>query len=109
MVRPSARLREIIVHAGSNICPQEVEEVLCRHPAVERAAVVGVTHSVEGATTVAFVQRRQDLEEVSSDDLKAFCVPLLAAYKIPERFVFVEDLPVNDGGKTDRIALTKLL
>ncbi len=42
------RRKQIIVHDGSNICPQDVEETLMEHPAVDQAGVIGIEDAVHG-------------------------------------------------------------
>ncbi len=49
------RKKQIIVHGGSNISPQEVEEALYQHPAVLEAGVIGVPDPIYGERVVAFV------------------------------------------------------
>ena len=56
------RKKEIIIRAGSNISPQEVEEALYRHPAVLEAGVVGQPDSVYGEIVVAFIVLRNGFQ-----------------------------------------------
>ena len=102
------RAKEIIIRAGSNISPQEVEEVLYHHPAVREVGVVGQPDPVYGETVVAFVALR---EEASADteELREFARNSLADYKIPEKFVFLPVLPKGLTGKVQRRALKEML
>ena len=52
------RKKQIIIHDGSNICPQEVEESLLEHPAVESAGVIGVHDLVHGENVRAYITWR---------------------------------------------------
>ena len=49
------RKKQIIIHDGSNICPQEVEESLAEHPAVAEAGVIGIHDIVHGENVRAYV------------------------------------------------------
>ena len=49
------RQKQIIIHDGSNICPQEVEESLLEHPAVENAGVIGIHNLVHGENVRAYI------------------------------------------------------
>ena len=56
------RKKQIIIHDGSNICPQEVEDSLLEHPAVASAGVVGIHDLIHGENVRAYVTFRPDVE-----------------------------------------------
>ena len=94
----TGRLKEMIISAGENIFPREIEEVLIHHPSVKEVAVIGVPDEVRGEVPKAFVI----VEEGTSPDkkeLRSFCKEKLANYKIPKIVEIVEDLPRNATGK----------
>ncbi len=100
------RIKEIIIKGGSNIAPGEVEDVLDAHPDVELSGVVGTPDARLGALVHAFVELRHGLAAPpTAQDLQAFAAQRLAAYKVPDRWTFVTDLPRNQVGKIDRHAL----
>ena len=101
------RRKQIIVHDGSNICPQEVEEVLVQHPAVEIAGVVGVHDLVHGENVRAFVTFKDGVPRPASHELIAFARARVG-YKAPEDVVVLEEMPINPTGKVDRVALKKM-
>ena len=101
------RRKEIIVHGGSNISPQEVEETLYRHPAVAEAGVVGEPDAYWGEVVLAFVALREG-HTASSEELVAFSRQHLAEYKCPERVLFLPALPKGLTGKVQRRALKEL-
>src|SRR5262249_39735554 len=82
------RKKEIIIRAGSNISPQEVEEVLYRHPAVLEVGIVGQSDPVYGEIVVAFIVLR-DSSQADPNELRQFAQKHLADYKVPEKFVFL--------------------
>ncbi len=92
------RSKDVIIRGGNNIHPTDVEHVIQSHPAVREAAVVGVPHPVLGEDLVAFVTLRPGAT-ATGDDLRAFGLEQLAAYKVPRRWEFVEGLPRNATGK----------
>jgi long-chain acyl-CoA synthetase len=96
------RKKEIIVRGGANVSPQEVEAVLYQHPAVREVGVVGACDSLWGERVVAFVRCRF---RVAAEDLIAFASKHLAAYKVPEEVLFLDQLEKNATGKIDRRAL----
>lgn len=100
------RIKEIIIKGGSNIAPGEVEDVLDAHPDVELSGVVGVPDPRLGALVQAFVELKQGLTSPPTEhELQAYAAERLAAYKVPDRWSFVDELPRNKVGKIDRHAL----
>lgn len=95
------RVKDIIIHKGFNIYPAEIENVLLRHPAVFKAAVVGQEDSDSGQIPVAFVAIKSQNNGVEAS-LRSLCANNLAAYKIPRKFVCVDDLPMSSTGKVDK-------
>ncbi len=96
---PSGRLVDTINRAGEKFTPAEVEAVLRTHPGVDDVAVVGVPDDEMGSRVgVAVVVR----EPVTLDELRAHCATRLAAFKLPERLLAIDEIPYNDFGKVDR-------
>ena len=93
------RVDDLIVSGGENIYPREVEDVLCRCPDVQDAAVVGAPDERLGSIVTAFVVPRT--AGVSAEAIDAYCrsSPDLATFKRPRRIVFVDALPTNPSGK----------
>ena len=102
------RKNALIIRGGANIYPAEVERVLVAVPGVRGAVVVGVADDRLGERVAAVVELDGGAR-VTPDDLRARCLAELARYKVPERFVFVEELPRNAMNKVDRTAIAPLL
>jgi long-chain acyl-CoA synthetase len=94
----TGRKKDLIISAGENIYPREIEDVLAVHPKVKEAAVIGVKDEVRGEVPKAFVIAR-DGETLEEKELRAFCRDRLANYKIPRYFEIVADLPRTPSGK----------
>jgi acyl-CoA synthetase (AMP-forming)/AMP-acid ligase II len=92
------RSKDVIIRGGNNIHPNDVEHAIESHPAVREVAVVGVAHPVLGEDLVAFVALRPG-QRATADELRAHTLELLAAYKVPRRWEFVDELPRNATGK----------
>ncbi|MGH9770969.1 MAG: class I adenylate-forming enzyme family protein [Candidatus Acidiferrales bacterium] len=100
------RSKEIIIRAGSNIAPGEVEDVIEEHPDVLAAAVVGAPDPRLGQIVVAFVEREPGKgSSLTAQELAEWAGRSIAAYKVPERWVFVDRIPRNSVEKVDRAAL----
>ncbi len=100
------RIKEVIVKCGSNVAPGEVEEVLDNHPQILLSGVVGVPNKNYGELIHAFIELKSGLESPPGEqDLISYTSEKLAAYKVPDRWTFVERLPRNEIGKIDRRGL----
>lgn len=99
------RKKEMIIVAGENVYPVEVENVLTRHPAVAEAAVIGAPHPVLGEVVKAVVVLAAGVE-ADALEIKRHCARDLASYKTPQIVEFVEALPRNPSGKVVKRSLT---
>jgi len=103
----SGRAHERYIRGGYNVYPAEVEEALSSHPAIARAAVVGVADEVLGEVGVAVVVpapgARPDLAS-----LRAHCAHELSDYKAPDALVVVGELPLTPMMKVDPVRLAAL-
>ena len=98
------RAKDVIIRAGMNIYPREIEEILHHHPSVLEAAVVGIPDKTLSEDVVAFVTLVPDAS-VTAAELQKYCRDRLAIYKCPKRVEFVEQLPKNSTGKIMKRAL----
>jgi long-chain acyl-CoA synthetase len=95
------RCKDVIIHKGFNIYPQEIEHVLMKHPSVFKAAVLGREDSNAGQIPIAFVAVKQKDAQTESL-LRSLCLNNLASYKIPRKFICLDDLPLSATGKVDK-------
>lgn len=91
------RKKDMIVRNGYNVYPNEVEQVLLRHPGVVNAAVFGVADAVHGQEIHAAVIPHDP--DVDTDELIAYVRDRIAAYKYPRVVHLVDDLPLGASGK----------
>lgn len=105
----NGRIKEVIIKGGSNVAPGEVEEVLDDHPDVIISGVVGTPDPRYGELIHAFVELKPGLDKPpTEEELSSYASKRLAAYKVPDRWTFVEELPRNEVGKIDRRGLHAL-
>ncbi|WP_327053320.1 class I adenylate-forming enzyme family protein [Halomicrococcus gelatinilyticus] len=98
------RKSDVILTAGYNVYPNEVEEVLHEHPSVEDASVAGVPDDRRGETVKAFVVPA-DGTDPDAERLRQHCLEHMAAYKHPREVEFVQRLPRTTSGKVQRFKL----
>ncbi len=96
--------KDLIIRAGMNIYPREIEEILLLHPDIQEASVIGIPEPVRGEEVCAvLVAASAELPDEKS--LRAFCFEHMAAFKCPRQFNFVDSLPRTSAGKIDKGAL----
>lgn len=98
------RVKDMIIYAGENVYPAEIESVLCAHPAVLEAAVIGVPDERWGELVRAIVVKRAGLD-VTPRELLAHARRELADFKLPKSFDFVDALPRTPSGKIKKAEL----
>jgi long-chain acyl-CoA synthetase len=102
------RQKQIIIHDGSNICPQEVEAALLEHDAVSSAGVVGVQSPLHGENVRAYVTLGVTGSETPTMlDLIRFARARVG-YKAPEEIIQLDRMPLTATGKVDRVTLKRL-
>lgn len=95
------RKRDVIITGGFNVFPNEVEQILLRHPAVEDCVVVGVPDEKWGEAVRAIVQLKPGAT-VSEADVLSLCRRHLGGVKMPKAVEFWESLPRSAVGKVLR-------
>lgn len=101
------RIKNMYISGGENVYPAEVEHMIRQHPAVSQVAIIGVPDERWGEAGKAFVVLKSG-KNLSSEELTTYCLERIAKYKIPKHITFVDDLPKNDAGKTDRKKLHEI-
>lgn len=107
-VRIVGRKKEMIIRGGYNIYPRELEEKLHQHPAISEAAVIGLPDKIFGEMTCACVVLREG-KTVSEEELLVFMKEHFVKYKIPDKFLILNSLPVTASGKISKIRLKEEL
>ena len=92
------RKKDMIIVAGLNVYPREVEEALYLHPKVRDAAVIGEEDKLRGEAVVAYIVLKEG-ETAQDEEILRWLKKRLAGYKIPRNLVFVDELPRTSSGK----------
>jgi fatty-acyl-CoA synthase len=87
--------------AGEKVFPEEVEEALKAHPAIDDALVFGIADETWGQAVTAVVEANGP---VDPEVLRAHCRTMLAGYKTPKRVIVVPKVPRAPNGKADYAA-----
>jgi len=97
-IRIVDRKKDVIISAGMNVYPREIEEVLHQHPKIVEAAVVGASSKVREETVKAYVVVEKG-QELTKAEVLEFCRDKLSKFKIPKQIEFVDALPKSAMGK----------
>jgi long-chain acyl-CoA synthetase len=101
------RLKDMVLVSGFNVYPNEVEEVLYQHPAISKAAVIGVPDERTGERVKAFVVLKEGAT-LTAEDLMSWCkdpAQGLTGYRVPKEIEFRDSLPETQVGKVLRRVL----
>jgi fatty-acyl-CoA synthase len=98
------RKKDVIIRAGQNIYPAEIESYLVTHPKIIEVAVVGVPAEVGEESVWAFIHLQEDAQ-MTSQEVLTYCREALEPYKIPSQVRFVDDFPRADTGKSQKFEL----
>ncbi|MDS0476982.1 AMP-binding protein [Natrinema sp. 1APR25-10V2] len=102
-----SRADQVIISAGYRIGPEEVEETLLKHDAVEEVAVVGAPHETRGRIVKAVVVPTSSAtpSEALASDLQSFARSRLSKHEYPREIELVAELPKTSSGKIKRSEL----
>ena len=99
-IRVTGRTKDLIIRGGVNIAPQEIDEILLKHPDVLDAAAVGVPDNIYGEEVVCYLVAKD--RSLSASSIEQHCKNFLPQPKMPKQFITVAELPKNDRGKVLR-------
>jgi len=100
----TGRVKDMLIRGGENVYPREIEEFLYRHPAVQEVQVFGVPDPKFGEEICAWIVLKSG-EEVSEEEIKAFCQGQIAHYKVPRYIQFRTELPMTVTGKPQKFKM----
>ncbi|MGD9326407.1 MAG: AMP-binding protein, partial [Desulfobacterales bacterium] len=92
------RLKDMIITGGENVYSIEVEEVLYAYEDIQECAVIGTPDKEWGERVTACILPKPH-RTIDEKDLKDFLKARLSAYKVPKRFLMVDDFPRSPAGK----------
>jgi len=103
--RITGRARDMIIRAGENVYPREVEEFLHTHPKVAEAQVVGIPDARLGETVAAWIRVK---EPAAEEEIRDFCRGRIAHFKVPQYIRFVDEYPMTVTGKVQKFRIREI-
>jgi thioesterase domain-containing protein len=104
----TGRLKELINRGGEKISPREIDDVLLSHPAVAQAMAFAMPHPTLGEEVAAAVVL-QPGRSATQAEVQQHAARELAPFKVPQRVVFVSEIPKGPTGKPQRIGMAEKL
>jgi fatty-acyl-CoA synthase len=101
------RKKDMIITGGENVYPLEIEHWLAAHPEVDEVAVIGLPDEKWGELVAAFIVQKHP-QPLDEQELIAYCERKLGRYKIPKKFISLNELPKTHVGKIDKKRLKEL-
>ena len=98
------RLKDMLIRGGENIYPREIEEFLFRHPKIQSVQVFGVPDEKYGEEVCAWIIVRAG-EQLTEEEVKAYCSGQIAHYKVPRYVRFVDEMPMTVTGKVQKFVM----
>ncbi len=91
------RKKDMVLVSGFNVYPNEVEDVIARHPGVLECAVIGLPDGASGESVAAYVVPRDPA--LTADAVREHCRAHMTGYKVPKTVTFRDSLPKSNVGK----------
>jgi malonyl-CoA/methylmalonyl-CoA synthetase len=96
------RAKDLIISGGFNVYPKEIETMIDEVDGVAESAVIGLPHADFGEAVTAIVKRRPGRGDLTEESIVAALKGQIAAFKVPKRVFFVDELPRNSMGKVQK-------
>jgi fatty-acyl-CoA synthase len=103
--RITGRARDMIIRAGENVYPREIEEFLHAHPKVAEVQVVGLPDARLGETVAAWIRLK---EPAAEEEIREFCRGRIAHFKVPQYIRFVDEFPMTVTGKVQKFRIREI-
>jgi long-chain acyl-CoA synthetase len=92
------RKDDLIISSGYNIYPNQIEEILEKHPKIREAAVVGVPDRIKGQAIFAVIVLREGMQADKEEFIK-YCKENMPDYRVPKTILIRDAIPRNPAGK----------
>lgn len=108
-VKITGRLKEMIIRAGMNLYPKEMEDILFVHPKVDQVAVIGLPDEKWGEIVAAVISAKDPGDPPTAAELVSYCKERMSSQKVPSSWFLIEDWPLTPSGKIQKHVLIDLV
>lgn len=103
--RITGRGKDMIIRAGENVYPREIEEFLHTHPKIAEVQVVGLPDARLGEAVAAWIRLKEPAVE---EEIRDFCRGKIAHFKVPQYIRFVDTFPMTVTGKVQKFRIREI-
>ena len=96
------RIKDIIIRGGINISPREIEEVIYSNKNVKEVSVIGQIDEFWGEIIIVFLAADTSGDNKIKSEIQSICKSNLPSSMVPDKFIYVDNLPKTLSGKIDR-------
>lgn len=100
------RKKDMIISEGYNVYPQEIDNLLLKHPKVLESATIGVPDKLRGEKIYTYIVLKEN-QQVTTEEILSYCRENLAKYKVPKKVFIRNSLPKSPLGKILKRELKK--
>jgi fatty-acyl-CoA synthase len=100
-IKITGRATDMIITGGFNVYPKEIENKILEHPAVLSVSAFGVPDKKYGEVPMVHIILKAG-RAIEPDEIRAFCKEKMGSYKVPKYIEFVNEFPINPGGKIQK-------
>lgn len=98
---------DIIKTRGEKVSPVEIENIIYKMNGIKEAAVIGVSDSLMGESIIAYITVHESIQ-LTEKEVQRQCMIYLESFMIPQKVIFLKELPKNANGKIDKKELKNL-
>ena len=102
------RTDEIIKTRGEKVSPIEIENIIYKISGVKEVAVIGIPDVIMGESIVAHITTHEDTE-LNEKDVQKECMSKLEVFMVPQKVIFLNEMPKSPNGKIDKKELKEML
>ena len=92
---------DLIKTRGEKVSPVEIENVVYKIASIKEVVIIGIPDEILGESIVAFITTHDDIQLDEKEVLKE-CSANLEIFMVPQKIIFLEDMPKNSNGKIDK-------
>lgn len=101
------RTDDIIKTRGEKVSPVEIENVIYKITGIKEVAVIGIPDEIMGEAIIAFVTTHGHLQ-IDEKEIQKECISRLELFMVPQRVIFLDEMPKSSNGKIDKKELKKM-
>jgi acyl-coenzyme A synthetase/AMP-(fatty) acid ligase len=101
------RTDDIIKTRGEKVSPAEIENTIYKISGIKEVAVIGIPDEIMGEAIIVFVTTHGHLQ-IGEKEIQKECMSSLELFMVPQRVIFLDEMPKSSNSKIDKKELKKM-